>query len=296
MDVINVVAPIFGLILAGWLLKRIGLLSKWLVDKINDYVYYIGISVVTFVSLHDTSTSLLLDPTIYILTIVPIIAIFCIAYAAARMMKLKRDTLAIFVVCAFFGNTAYIGFPLNIMVQGKESLNITAFVSTIYVLMVFTLGVFLLKKYADGPVEAGKLHKLPVLWAAILGVLLSWLAIPGVLRFPMELISDTTSPLALLATGAMVEVGSLKSDLKPIGVLSGLKLALMPMIVVLLAIVINGRSDVYKTVLLEAATPVGVTNSVLAAQFKMRHDFASQAVVITTALFAVSLTILLLFI
>lgn len=45
--------------------------------------------------------------------------------------------------------------------------------------------------------------------------------------------------------------------------------------------------------MLEAAMPVGVTNSVLAAQFRMRKDFASQSVIITTILFAVTLAVLL---
>jgi predicted permease len=66
--------------------------------------------------------------------------------------------------------------------------------------------------------------------------------------------------------------------------------------VVLTGLAMHSSGLVYRTSLLEAATPVAVTNSVLAAQFKTRYDFASQAVIISTILFAVTLTILLLFI
>jgi len=126
-------------------------------------------------------------------------------------------------------------------------------------------------------------------------VLLSWLVIPDLIRMPLGLISDSTSPLALLATGAMAEGASIKSDLKSIGVLSGIKLIIMPVLVVLIGIATGGTGTVFKTSLLEAATPVAVTNSVLAAQFKMRKDFASQAVIISTIVFAVTLGVLLLF-
>ena len=50
MDFLSVVVPIFGLILIGWLLKAIGLFPSWLVKIVNDYVYYIGITVITFLA------------------------------------------------------------------------------------------------------------------------------------------------------------------------------------------------------------------------------------------------------
>jgi predicted permease len=296
MNVLSVLVPIFGLILLGWFLKRIRLLNDWLVGGINNYVYYIGISVITFISLHDTSTSVLLDPGIYILNLVPMLLTAGIAYAVAKMLRLPKDMSAIFVVCAFYGNTGYIGFPLNVFVQGKSSLNTAAFISTLYTIVVFTLGIYLLKRNSDEPVEAGKLHKLPIIWAALLGILLSWLTIPELIRMPLELISDSTSPLALLATGAMAEGAMLKADLKNIGVLSAIKLVLAPALVAVTGLLLGSSGVMFKTSLLEAATPVAVTNSVLASQFKMREEFASHAVIISTALFAVSLTIILFFI
>jgi predicted permease len=212
------------------------------------------------------------------------------------MLRLPKDMSAIFVVCAFYGNTGYIGFPLNVFVQGKSSLNTAAFISTMYTIVVFTLGIYLLKRNSDEPVEAGKLHKLPIIWAALLGILLSWLTIPELIRMPLELISDSTSPLALLATGAMAEGAMLKADLKNIGVLSAIKLVLAPALVAVTGLLLGSSGVMFKTSLLEAATPVAVTNSVLASQFKMREEFASHAVIISTALFAVSLTIILFFI
>jgi len=56
------------------------------------------------------------------------------------------------------------------------------------------------------------------------------------------------------------------------------------------------QGTAFTTSLLEAATPVGVSNSILAAQFKMDTKFASRAVVISTILFAVTLTVILLLI
>jgi len=296
MNILTVLVPIFGLIIAGWILKRVRVLKDCLVRLINNYVYYIGISAIVFQSLHNTSVSMLLDPGIYLLSLLPMLAIVAIAYGVGKLMKLGPDKFAVFVVCALYGNTIYIGLPLNELVQGPGSAGMTAFIATIYTVVVFTLGVHILQRSATEPVEAGKLHKLPVIWAALLGILLSWLALPYIISLPLGLISESTSPLALLATGAMIEVSGLAADLKEIGVLSLLKLVIAPALVVLAGLAAGFSGTAFTTSLLEAATPVGVSNSVMASQFNMDTKFASRAIVISTMLFAVTLTVILLLI
>jgi predicted permease len=294
MDFLSVVVPIFGLILAGWLLKAVGFFPPWLLKTVNDYVYYIGITVITFLSLHDTSFDLLFDPRIYLITVIPIAAIVLIAFAAARLMKLERAALPVFIVCAFFGNTGYIGFPLNIAAQGRESLALTAFISTIYTVIVFTFGAYLCQRYSGKGKKVLQLHKIPIFWAAAAGLALAFIALPGIVRVPLVLIEDSTSPLALLATGAMISAAGIRVNLKAIGAVSAIKLLLMPALVIVTAAVVGISGTVYRTSLLEAATPVGVTNTVLAKEFGLDEKLASSAVVVSTALFFITITLILL--
>jgi predicted permease len=295
MDFLSVVVPIFGLIFAGWLLKQIGLFPQWLLKALNDYVYYAGMTVITFLGLHDASSGLLLDPVIYLLNLVPIIAIIVIAFVAAHLMNLGKAAIPVFVACAFFGNTAYIGFPLTISAQGHESLPMAAFISTIYTVIVFTFGAWLCQRYSSHDKKGLQLHKIPVFWAAIAGLALSFIALPGIVRAPLDLIVTTTPPLALLATGAAISVIGVRENLKEIGAISAIKLLLMPAIVVLTGMVagITGTMT-YKTSLLEAAVPVGVTNTVLAQQFGLDDKLASSVVVVSTVLFILTLLLVLL--
>ena len=296
MSISAVLLPIFGLILLGWGLKRVGLFRPRMVHLVNDYVYYIGMTAVVFLSLHDIDMGLLLDPDIYLLNILPMLGIVAIAFAVGKLMHLRKELFAVFIVCALYGNTVYIGLTLNSMVQGPSSLGLTAFIATLSTVVVFTLGIHILQENADGPVDAGKLYKLPVIWAAGLGLALSWYTLPDVVRLPLDLISVSTSPLALLATGAMIETSALTVDLKEIGALSALKLTVAPALVLAVGMATGSQGMTLNTSLLEAATPVGVTNTVMAEQFKMDSAFAARAVVISTALFAVTLAIMLQFI
>src|SRR5512146_919202 len=96
MDILSVVVPIFGLIFAGWILMKVGLFPKWLADLLNDYLYYIGITVITFLGMHDASAGLLFNPVVYMLNVVPIIAIILVAFAVAHLMKLKNAAIPVF--------------------------------------------------------------------------------------------------------------------------------------------------------------------------------------------------------
>jgi predicted permease len=310
MSFIDVVVPIFGLMLIGWLLKKAGVFPEWLVRLVNDYVYYIGITVIAFLSLHDTDKRLLFDPSIYLLNLLPIALILVMALAAAHLLKLDRLAIPVLVTCAFFGNTGYIGFPLNTSVQGYESLGLTAFISTVYTIIVFTLSPFLFRHYSrqksgdqtgsDTVTSLKKmlagLVKLPIIWATVLGLALSFITIPDLIRLPMEWISVSTSPLALLATGAMITGSGFRENLKALGAISVLKLAVMPAIIIVMGIVMGTNGMIYRTSLLEAATPVGVTNAVLAEQYKADKTLASGAVVVSTLLFLLSLIVVLMFV
>jgi predicted permease len=296
MSILDVVIPIFGMMFVGWALKHAGILPRRAVDVINNYVYYIGITVITFVSLHDTKPEVLLNPEIYVLSLVPIAITLIIAFAAGRLLKLEKNVFPIFLLCAFFGNTSYIGFPLNVIVLGNESLSIAAFISTIYMVVVFTFGVYLLKRYGEEGEGVTPIYKLPILWAAILGIALSWLPIPGILTLPLNLISQSTSPLALLTTGAMVGAMGQKIDLKNIGVLSAIKLIAMPLTVIFMGLTGAFSGMIYRSAILEAATPIGVTNTVLAVQFRMKYEFVSNAVVLSTIFSAFTLAVLLIYV
>lgn len=298
MDLLIIVVPIFALILTGWLLKATGLFPPWLVKIVNDYVYYIGITVITFLSLHDMARlhlDLLLDPWIYLITAIPIGATAAIAFATARLMRLEKAAVPVFVICAFFGNTGYIGFPLNIAAQGRDSLALTAFISTIYTVIVFTFGAYLCQRYSGNERKVLRLHKIPVFWAAMAGIALSPVALSDPVRVPLVLIEDSTSPLALLATGAMITVSGIRENVKSIGAICAFKLLLMPAFVLATATAAGISGTVYRTALLEAATPVGVTSTVIAQQFGLDEKLASGAVVVSTALFFGTVAVVLLF-
>jgi predicted permease len=160
---------------------------------------------------------------------------------------------------------------------------------------VFTFGVWLCQRYSENGRKGLLLYKIPVFWAALAGLALSFFALPDLVRLPLDLVEMTTPPLALLATGAAISVAGIKENAKAIGAISAIKLLVMPAIVLLMGAIAGISGSIYRTSLLEAAAPVGVTNTVLAQQFGLDDKLASSVVVISTALFFLTIAIILLF-
>jgi len=120
--------------------------------------------------------SLLYAPSLY-LFIVLIILLFC-ALLAKKIFKEKKE-YSIAVVAALIGNTGNLGIPINIAIFGEESIQYTTIVNLMNVFLVYTIGVFYYSRGSfNTKTSLYNIIKLPILWAAIIAILLSLNKVP----------------------------------------------------------------------------------------------------------------------
>jgi predicted permease len=115
--------------------------------------------------------TLLYAPSIYLLIVVFVVII---AAVVAKFLFENKKEYSIATVAAIIGNTGNLGIPLNIAIFGEESIPYTTVVNLVNVFVVYTLGVFY---YSRGTYDARtslvNIVKLPILWAAIIAIVLS---------------------------------------------------------------------------------------------------------------------------
>jgi predicted permease len=115
--------------------------------------------------------TLLYAPSIYLAIVV--VVIFISAIVAKFLFENKKE-YSIATVAAIIGNTGNLGIPLNIAIFGEESIPYTTVVNLVNVFVVYTMGVYY---YSRGSYDARtsllNIVKLPILWAAILAIVLS---------------------------------------------------------------------------------------------------------------------------
>ena len=115
--------------------------------------------------------TLLYAPSIYlgIVAIVILIAAF-----VAKLLFENKKEYSIATVAAIIGNTGNLGIPINIAIFGEESIPYTTVVNLVNVFVVYTIGVYYYSRGTfDSKTSLLNIVKLPILWAAIIAILLS---------------------------------------------------------------------------------------------------------------------------
>ncbi len=156
----------------GYLSKRV--FKEQIDDKTITLlnVYFLQVFL-TFWGLliHPVDITLLYAPSIYL--VIVIIALIVSALFARYLFTQKKE-YSIAMVAALIGNTGNLGIPLNIAIFGEASIPYTTVVNLMNVFVVYTIGVYYYSRGSfDVKTSLINIVKLPILWAAIVAILLS---------------------------------------------------------------------------------------------------------------------------
>lgn len=115
--------------------------------------------------------TLLYAPSVYFFIVILIVIISAIV---AKFLFEDKKEYSIATVAAIIGNTGNLGIPINIAIFGEESIPYTTIVNLVNVFVVYTIGVFYYSRGSfDTKTSLINIVKLPILWAAIIAILLS---------------------------------------------------------------------------------------------------------------------------
>ncbi|MDF1882421.1 AEC family transporter [Sulfurimonas sp. SAG-AH-194-C21] len=171
-SIIFSILSIYVFIVMGYMAKRS------FKDQIDDKtitlinVYFLQVFL-TFWGLliRPIDISLLYAPSIYFGIILIVLVIS--AFGAKFLFESKKE-YSIATVVAIIGNTGNLGIPINIAIFGEESIPYTTVVNLVNVFVVYTIGVYYYSRGTyDVKTSLTNIIKLPILWAAIIAILLS---------------------------------------------------------------------------------------------------------------------------
>ncbi len=176
-SIIISILSIYIFIVMGYLAKRT--FKEQIDDKtitlIN--VYFLQVFLTFWgLLLRPVDTNLLFAPSIYIFIV--LVALSLSAFVAKLLFEDKKE-YSIAMVAAIIGNTGNLGIPINIAIFGPESIPYTTMVNLANVFVVYTIGVFFYSRgNFDTKTSLKNILKLPILWAAIIAILLSIYKVP----------------------------------------------------------------------------------------------------------------------
>ena len=274
LQVLEIVAPVFLLALIGYAWRRTG--RPFDIAFVSRLVMAIAVPSLLFSVL----SKIEVDPRAFrdlaLASLLLYAAIGFASWLAIRGAGLDRRA---FLAPFIFGNTGNVGLPVALFAFGEQGLAYAMVVFAVMAALSFTIGVALVAG-RGAPFEA---FKQPIFYAAILGVLFAsqgW-RLPSVLDETLSLAGQMMIPMMLITLGVAVA----QLDVRDFGRALSMSVA-KAALCALAAVAVLGLFDLphaaQGALVLQAITPVAVTNYLLAARYDADPDAVAGLVVVST--------------
>lgn len=279
---LNVIMPVFGIVLLGYLLGgRLQLQAQTL----TRVAYYVFVPAFIFDAISKVKVPLenVLKMVCFIV-LTHLLAVL-IAGGAGRLMGRSREMIAAFIMIAAFGNVGNYGIAVVQFRLGDDAL-----ASAIIHSVAITIIAFVVCVSAAGWARGGSrgafsaLIRTPALWAVVPALIVSNndIVIPLMLSRMIALLAGAMIPVMLFALGVQLMEQKRVDFTVDVLVISSVRLLLVPALACLVAIPFNlGQID-YVSGVLQAAMPTAVLVAIISKEYEIVPDFVTSVVLFST--------------
>ena len=307
---VNAVAPIIGMVLVGYFLKKMGLVNKELAKNLNKLVFKFFLPVMLFLNVYKIKSISDISIGYILYVIAAVLVLFGLVILLVGFITKDEKQKGVIAQAAFRSNYALIGIPLAESIFGPEGGMIAGLLSAVTIPLFNVLAVICLSIYSE---EKRRISVKQIILDIIKNPLIEAIAIGCcalVIRMIFERVgvsfrlsgidwlysgiltklSAVATPLALIALGAEFEFAAVGEMKKQIFCSTLLKCVVAPMIGVGGALLIGGFGGAHYAVFISTfGTSIAVSTVPMAQQMGGDHRLAGQLVVWTTVTSALTL-------
>jgi malate permease and related proteins len=198
---------------------------------------------------------------------------------AARLLRLDPVTRATLLIVVPLGNTAFLGFPAVEALLGPEALPFAVVYDQLgSFIALTTYGSLLAARLGRTEVRRAPVRAVltfPPFLGLVAALAFRLVGMPPVLDAAMAVVGATVTPLAVLAIGLRIDLGSVAYRPGALALGLGLRMLAAPAVVLLLARSIGAEGLVWDVTVLQAAMPPMITAAVVASNAGLDSRLAS---------------------
>jgi predicted permease len=302
---LNIVAPIFGIMVLGFLVRRLNILNEQAVRGLVLFVFGFAIPSLLFRSLAQVALPEVIEWGFMLAFYVGSFVSYAVGMAGGRFIFHRpTDHQAIFGMSAAFSNTVFLGIPITLMAFGPDAALPIFLIITFHSATFMPLTVGIIQGSRGTGVSAGaharsiavELLKNPIIMGLLLGLfvnLAGW-QLPGPVDRITEMLGAAAVPCALFAMGGSLAGYPIMGDAGPAVFLSVTRLVLHPLVAWIVAVPILGLSGLWVSVpVTMAAMPAGVNVYLFGARYDAAAGVAARTVFLSTLLGLGTISVLL---
>lgn len=292
------VAPIFILILLGWLLLRFRLLGPEVGDALGEFVFKVGLPALLFKTILGADFQGISPFRLWAVYFVGVFITWSVGHLITTRIFGRDARVGVLAgATGAFSNSALIGLPLVGYLIGGDGLVALTVLLAVHLPVMMIVGTVLMEnaeRKVSGQASRSfqvllqqigfNLVRNPLVMGLSAGVLLHLLAIqlPSVLDNVLGQIAGMAAPAALLSVGMAMNKYGLSGNLRLASTISCLKLLLMPATVWIASRITDLAPAQTAAMVLTASVPTGVNAWLIANRFGVGHGLAASTISLTT--------------
>ncbi|WP_026895777.1 AEC family transporter [Clostridiisalibacter paucivorans] len=296
--IMNQMMVLFILLFVGFSIRKKGIVSKNIEKGLSDLMIYITLPALIITSMSYKFSKSMFNNSLLILLIGFFLYIFMVLVSIAFIKGFhtkdpyKRGVYQFIVI---FGNVGFMGYPLVQVIFGDIGVFYAAVYNFWFNLLMWTLGVVLVKPEAEGKIELKTLMN-PGVIAIVLGFLLFVFSIklPKPIYQSLEMLGAMTTPIAMIVVGSMLTEANFSMIFKNKTLLfaSITRLIIIPVFIILALYFIELPFVIKGVLILVSSMPTAANAAIFSRKFNSDYRLASQGVFLTTLMGIVTIPLI----
>ncbi|MEM5527544.1 AEC family transporter [Gammaproteobacteria bacterium AS21] len=294
----NPILPIFAILMLGYIFFHIKLFDVVAAQAINKFVFYVATPALVFNVVSNAPINTLDFTALglyFVAQLTVYVAVFLLLMSVFHLDKKEALLLGLTTV---FVNHIFFVLPIAERVYGKLAAQPIAGIVIVDIIVLFCGTVLALDLMNSSKKSVFKvlvlLSKNPFLIAAVIGACSLFFkeSVPeGVITYA-QFAGAAAAPASLFSLGIILASNTIKTVGKEVWVVVVMNIVAMPLLVISLAELVTVSAKWQQMIILMAAGPCGAMPFVIALQYGIRTQLIAKAILISTVLSLVTLTIL----
>ena len=290
---VHIILPVFLVILTGFILEKIARLDFRTLTTCSLYLFTPAL---VFAVLMKRPFHFELARDIFFFMILYSATLLGVAAGCGRLLKMEKDARGALSLTTVMMNVGNFGLPLAYFAFGQAGLDVSILTFVLFNIPLGTLAI-VIAQGARVPLRTALANtcRIPIFHAVLLAFVFKGAGIdlPPFLLNPIDLLGQAAVPLMLVLLGMQLARTRLRVRPGFLFLAAGIRLILAPLIAWGLASLLGLHGLTRDVVILQTSTPSAVLPLLYSLRFGTRPDLVAGAILVTTLLSALSLTVLL---
>jgi predicted permease len=223
-------------------------------------------------------------------------AVWLLTVLVARLVGWSGPSQGGFLLATLFANSGTVGLPLTFFAFGSEGLAIAGGWFAVMAIGSSTIAPYLAARANVGVRGAlVRVGRQPMIYAVVAGVIvnLSGWSLPVPVAQASQLLGGGAMAIMLLLVGLQLTRLTVREEAPGAALATAIRLLAVPPIAWVAGRLVGLEGMALAVAVLQASTPTAVTSALWALEFDARPALVSAAVVLSTVVSVVTLTVLL---